>query len=100
MEHPPSPKRASRAKKNPVKDLIDGDPNPLYSENLRKLAPQLTSLSPMELYILAFVKEGLTNIQIAEKIFHSERTVENHCYNARKKLGLRKMNLRTYLMGI
>jgi two-component system, NarL family, response regulator NreC len=45
-------------------------------------------LTPTELKILALIAEGLTNRQIAEKVYLSLRSVESQRANLKKKLGL------------
>lgn len=46
------------------------------------------SLTPTELRVAELVGEGLTNPQIAERLFVSKRTVQSHLYNIFSKLGL------------
>lgn len=55
------------------------------NENHRK------SLSKREREILSLLVEGLTSIEIAEKLFISHRTVEKHRANIHKKLGLKNV---------
>lgn len=55
------------------------------NENPRK------SLSKREKEILSLLVEGLTSIEIAEKLFISHRTVEKHRANIHKKLGLKNV---------
>jgi DNA-binding NarL/FixJ family response regulator len=45
-------------------------------------------LSPRELEVAALVAEGLTNKQIADAIFVSQRTAQNHVQHILTKLGL------------
>jgi non-specific serine/threonine protein kinase len=45
-------------------------------------------LTPRELEVLALVAEGLTNAQIAEKLFLSPRTVNRHLNSVYHKLGV------------
>lgn len=59
--------------------------NPEFEKNLRKDFP---SLSKMECKVSILIRSGLTSIQIAELLSVSERTVENHRYNVRKKLSI------------
>lgn len=46
-------------------------------------------LSPREAQLVELAKQGLTNVQIAERLVLSTRTVESHLYRAMQKLGVR-----------
>lgn len=59
--------------------------NPEFEKSLRKDFP---SLSKMECKVSILIRSGLTSIQIAELLSVSERTIENHRYNIRKKLSI------------
>lgn len=50
--------------------------------------PAFASLSPREREILALIREGLGNAQIAERLSISEKTVRNHVSNLFDKLGV------------
>jgi DNA-binding CsgD family transcriptional regulator len=54
--------------------------------------PQLDSLgiTPRELEILALIAQGLSNREIATRLFVSENTVKTHCSRAFDKLGARR----------
>ncbi|MFF3561225.1 response regulator [Streptomyces sp. NPDC002574] len=50
----------------------------------------LAALSPRELEILDLVGEGLTNREIAQRLFLSEKTVKNHISRLLGKLGVER----------
>jgi two-component system response regulator DevR len=60
--------------------------------NPPEVDPQISTLSPQERRILAFIAQGRTNRQIGEEMFLAEKTVKNYVSNLLSKL---KMNSRT-----
>lgn len=66
-----------------------------------KLAIEYSSVTPTEIEVVDFVRQGKTIKEIAEIMCLSPRTIETHRYNIRKKLGLntRKENLRSFLLS-
>jgi DNA-binding NarL/FixJ family response regulator len=46
-------------------------------------------LTIREIEVIKLIAEGLTNKEIAQKLFISEKTVKNHITNILRKLGLR-----------
>ena len=49
----------------------------------------VAALTPRELEVLALVSAGLTNAQIAERLFISPKTAEHHVGRILTKLGVR-----------
>ena len=49
---------------------------------------QKKRLTARELEVLALVSQGLSNQEIAEKLFLSEKTVKNHLTNTFRKIGV------------
>lgn len=47
-------------------------------------------ITPRELEILSLIAQGLSNREIAERLFVSENTVKTHCSRAFDKLGARR----------
>ena len=52
-------------------------------------APDLSGLTSREREVLALIAQGMTNTEIAEKLFVSEATVKTHVGRVLAKLGLR-----------
>ncbi|MGJ5749009.1 LuxR family two component transcriptional regulator [Streptomyces puniciscabiei] len=52
--------------------------------------PELATLSPRERDILALIGDGLTNREIAQRLYLSEKTVKNHISRMLAKLGVQR----------
>jgi len=59
------------------------------NKKAKKQESPLVKLTPTELQILKLISQNKTNSQIAEELFRSVRTVENHRNNIVNKLGLK-----------
>ena len=66
-------------------------PSELRNEMLlmEGVSPDLTDLPPRKLEILKLVAEGLSNAQIAKRLFLSEATIKQHLRAAYKRLGVK-----------
>lgn len=82
--------------------IIEGNINEILSPFLRTLYNKYPQLTPVEIKIINFIKEGRTTKEIAELLNISFRTVEFHRDNIRAKLDLknRKANLRSVLLSL
>jgi DNA-binding CsgD family transcriptional regulator len=65
---------------------------PVAAEPFTLNQPQLEALgiTPRELEILTLIAQGLSNREIAPRLFVSENTVKTHCSRAFDKLGARR----------
>ncbi|MCD4717536.1 MAG: helix-turn-helix transcriptional regulator, partial [Desulfobacterales bacterium] len=83
---------------NTLESNLDNITSPLIS----KLSSSFLNLTPMEIRIAHFVKEGLMNKEMAELLGTSLNTISSHRYKLRTKLGLKNkgINLRSYLLSL
>jgi DNA-binding CsgD family transcriptional regulator len=54
--------------------------------------PGYESLTPREQEVMAMLAEGMNAVQVAEKLFISPKTAENHRANIMRKLGSAQLN--------
>jgi DNA-binding CsgD family transcriptional regulator len=82
--------------------ILERNINEIISPFLRTLSSKYPNLTPMEIKIINFIKEGRTTKEMAGLLNVSARTVEVHRDNIRKKLSLknRKANLRSHLLSL
>lgn len=78
-----------------VKSLISGGTSaPAASVPQRILStssPEVSKLTKKETEILEFILNGFTNLEIAEKLGKSKRTIETHRFNLMKKLDVKNL---------
>jgi PAS domain S-box-containing protein len=82
--------------------ILERNTSEIISPFLRTLSTKFPNLTPMEIKVINFIREGRTTKEMAELLNASARTVEVHRDNIRKKLGLRnkKANLKSHLMAL
>ncbi|MGD9505467.1 MAG: helix-turn-helix transcriptional regulator [Syntrophobacteraceae bacterium] len=68
----------------------------------KKLSRELLDLTPTELQVAAYIREGKKTREIADLLQLSENTIIFHRYNIRTKLDLKnkKKNLRSFLQSV
>ena len=82
--------------------LIESHLNEIISPFARKLTTQYRHLTRTEIEVADLIRNDKSTKEIAEMLHVSEKTVEFHRNNIRKKLGIknRKINLKTHLMSL
>ena len=88
-------------KKN-VLNIIQTNLDEIISPFIRNLSSIHYNLTPKEIQIVSFIRQGFTNKEIADILFLSVKTVEFHRDNIRKKLRIKnkKINLTSYLLSM
>ena len=83
-------------------DILEYNLNNIISPFVRELSSKYLALTPMEIRIASFIKQGKTTKEIAEILKMSSRTIDNHRYSIRKKFGInnKRASLATYLMSL
>ena len=83
-------------------NILEANLNDIISPLSRRLSLRHLKFTPAEIQISNLIKQGRTSKEIAELLNLSERTIESHRKNIRRKTGIKnkKENLRTYLLNI
>ena len=83
-------------------DLLETNLRDIISPFMQALSLKHLQLTPMEIEVANFIKNGRNSKQIAEILDVSRKTVEFHRDNIRRKAEIKnkKINLRTYLMSL
>ena len=82
--------------------IIKSNLENIISPFLARISSKYLNFTPMEIQVANLVKEGKSTKEMADILNVSDRAVEFHRNNIRKKLGLKnkKVNLRSYLMTL
>lgn len=82
-------------------EILKTNLNDILSPFLKKISTKYPNLTPREIQIIQFIKEGRTTKEISEMLNASTRTIDFHRNNIRHKLGInnRKANLRSFLLS-
>ncbi len=81
--------------------LMENNLKKVTSPFLKSVAAKYPKLTPREIEILIFIKEGHSTKDIALMLNTSSRTIDFHRNSIRKKLGIanNKINLRTFVLS-
>ncbi len=92
----------SVARRNEQIELLEENLSEVTSPLLKNISIKFRSLTPREIMVANFIKNGRTSKEIAEIINISLDTVDFHRKNIRSKLGLtnKKDNLRSFLLSL
>jgi len=82
--------------------ILESNLKEILSPFSRKLSSRYLHLTPKEIQIANFIKEGRTSKEIAEILNVSKSAVDIHRYRLRNKMGLnhQKANLRSHLVTL
>ncbi len=85
-----------------ILDIIEANINDAVSPFAHGISARFYNLSPTEIRIANIIRQGKSSKEIADILKMSSRTVDNHRYSIRKKLGINneKANLATHLLSI
>ena len=85
-----------------ITEIIEYNLNTIISPFVNELSSRYLSLTPTEIRIANIIKQGKSTKDIVNILKMSPRTIDNHRYNIRKKLGInkKKASLGTYLLSI
>jgi DNA-binding CsgD family transcriptional regulator len=110
MRHADSAEKAIRSIRKKLKELPENVMNwerfeeefrAVHPEFVRKLKEEYPTLTSTEVKVSCLLRIGMISREIATLLFLSERTVEVHRLNIRKKLGLGgKQSVQEVLTGV
>jgi len=83
-------------------NVVEANLNEIISPFANNPSSNYMKLTPTEIQVANFIKHGTSSKDIAESLCLSQKTVDTHRYNIRKKLGVsgKGINLRSYLLSL
>jgi len=93
---------ALNSKQQTALNILESNLNEIISPFAKGVSSNYMRLTPTEIQIANFIKHGSSSKEISNSLGLSQRTVDTHRYNIRKKLGVSGTgaNLRTYLLSL
>jgi PAS domain S-box-containing protein len=93
--------RQTERQKN-LLDTLESNLKEITSPFARRMSNSFLKLTPTEIQVANFIRQGKTTKEIAEMLNLSPKTIEFHRDNIRTKIGIKnkKINLRTHLLSI
>jgi DNA-binding NarL/FixJ family response regulator len=82
-------------------DIIESNLNDIVSPFMTAKATEQYKLTPTQIHVANFVKQGKSTKEIAEILCLSTSTIDSHRNTIRKKLGItnKNVNLRSFLLS-
>ncbi len=82
--------------------LLKNNLNDIISPFMRELSLEYLNLTPAEIQLTDYIRQGKTTKEIASLLNLATSTIDFHRDNIRKKLGIKnkKINLNTYLLSL
>ena len=93
--------RLTERQKN-LLEILESNLKEIVSPFANRLSNSFMRLTPTEIRIANFIRQGKTSKEIADMLNLSAKTIEFHRDNIRTKIGIKnkKINLRTYLLSL
>ena len=93
--------RQTERQKN-LLDTLESNLKEITSSFACRMSNSFLKLTPTEIQVANFIRQGKTTKEIAEMLNLSPKTIEFHRNNIRTKIGIKnkKINLRTHLLSI
>ncbi len=92
----------STADQHKLFDVLEKSIQELVNPFSKTLSDPMHRLTSKEIQVSAFIKQGLSNKEIAQIFNCGVRAIDTHRDNIREKLGLKhtRVNLKSYLMDV
>ncbi|MCK5784216.1 MAG: helix-turn-helix transcriptional regulator, partial [Desulfobacterales bacterium] len=89
-------------RQNAISQILEHHLNDIISPFVKTLSSKFYNFTPVEIRIANLIKQGKSTKEIAVHFNLSSRTIDQHRYNIRKKLGINneKANLATHLLSM